>query len=263
VLPGSILPAERIVAFYGHPRSGLMGILGELPPDQMLDQLDREVEAWEEADPATPVRGALHMIAVMATADPGDDGKYRLRLPSSAIEEVIGWADRRDAIVILDIQPGRSTVAEELRHLLPYLRRPNVHLALDPEWKMSGDGVPGRRIGSMRAAEVNHAIAELAELVDAAGLPPKVLVVHRFTSAMLPDAQSIEEDPRVQVVLNMDGWGPPSTKIDSYRSWVASAPIDYKGFKLFYKNDRRNGSRMMTPAEVLALSPRPIYVQYQ
>jgi hypothetical protein len=115
----------------------------------------------------------------------------------------------------------------------------------------------------MRAEEVNHAIAELAKLVQTHGLPPKVLVVHRFTAAMLPDAHHIRHDPRVQLVLNMDGWGPPHTKIDSYRSHVAPAPIPYKGFKLFYKNDRRNGSRMMTPEAVLALSPAPLYVQYQ
>lgn len=263
VLPGSILPTERIVAFYGSPRSDRMGILGELPPDDMLAQLDREVAAWESADPSTPVRAALHAIAVMATGDPGDDGKYRLRMPTAAIEDVMSWAERRDAIVILDIQPGKSTVAEELPALLPYLRRPNVHLALDPEWRLEGEGVPGQRIGSMRAAEVNYAIAELAKLVEQEGLPPKVLVVHRFTAGMLPDVQRIQQDPRVQLVLNMDGWGPPSTKIDSYRSHVAPTAIPYKGFKLFYKNDRRNGSHMMSPREVLALSPRPIYVQYQ
>src|SRR5437762_1197523 len=40
-LPGSILPAHRIVAFYGNPLSKKMGILGELPPDQMLAQIGR------------------------------------------------------------------------------------------------------------------------------------------------------------------------------------------------------------------------------
>ena len=259
----AILPGERIVAFYGNPRARQMGILGELPPDEMLARLDREVEAWREADPATPVRPALHMIAVMATQSAGPDGKHRLRLPAKAIEDVLSWASRCGAIVFLDIQPGHSTVEAELKHLLPYLERPDVHLALDPEWRMHGETVPGTRIGTMRAAEVNHAIDALARLVEEHDLPPKVLVVHRFTQAMLPDAHAIRENPRVQVVLNMDGWGPPSTKVDSYRSWVAKAPVAFKGFKLFYKNDRRNGSRMMTPAEVLALSPSPIYIQYQ
>ena len=263
MLPGSILPRERIVAFYGNPRSDRMGILGELPPDEMLSRLDQEVDGWERADPSTPVRPALHMIAVMATADPGPDGKYRLRLPRSAIEEVITWAERRDALVFLDIQAGHSTVQAELAYLLPFLHRPNVHLALDPEWRMTEGGIPGKRIGSMRAAEVNHAVERLAALVRELDLPPKVLVVHRFTAHMIPDAQRIAQDARVQAVLNMDGWGPPGTKINSYRAHVAPAPIPYKGFKLFYRNDRWNGSRMMTPEEVLALEPRPIYIQYQ
>jgi len=263
VLPGAVLPRERIVAFYGNPRSDRMGILGELPPASMLAQLDREVAAWERADPDTPVRPALHMIAVMATADPGADGKYRLRLPSGAIEDVLSWAEERDALVFLDIQPGHSTVEAELAALLPWLRRPRVHLALDPEWRMSEGGIPGKRIGSMRAAEVNHAIRRLAALVEEEGLPPKVLVVHRFTAHMIPDVQRIEQDPRVQVVLNMDGWGPPGTKVDTYRTQVAPAPIPYKGFKLFYRNDRWNGSTMMRPEDVLALTPAPIYIQYQ
>lgn len=263
VLAGSILPRERIVAFYGNPRSERMGILGELPRDQMLERLDQEVAAWRRADPDTPVRPALHMIAVMATGDPGPDSLYRLRMPRRVIDEVISWAESRGAIVFLDIQPGRSTVAAELPFLMPWLERPNVHLALDPEWKMAADEVPGRSIGSMRAAEVNHAVDALARLVEAEGLPPKVLVVHRFTRHMLPDAGQVKNDPRVQVVLNMDGWGPPAQKVTTYRAHVADAAIPYKGFKLFYKNDRRGGSRMMTPAEVLALVPAPIYIQYQ
>jgi hypothetical protein len=257
------LEHERIVAFYGNPRARDMGILGELPPEEMLAKLDEEVSAWQAADPSMIVRPALHMIAVMATGHPGADGKYRLRLPTDAIDQVMSWAEQRDAIVILDIQPGRSSVAEELGRLLPYLADPNVHLALDPEWRMQGDALPGQKVGTMHAAEVNHAIDELARLVAENGLPPKVLIVHRFTAAMLPDAGSIREDPNVQVVLNMDGWGPPSGKVNSYRSFVAPTQVAYKGFKLFYKNDTKGGSRMMTPAEVLALTPVPVYIQYQ
>ena len=257
------LRRQRIVAYYGNPRAREMGILGELPPEQMLARLDREVEAWEEADSTMPVMPALHMIAVMASSHAGPDGKYRVRLPKAAIEDVISWAEKAGAIVILDIQPGRSTVADELRPLLPYLERPNVHLALDPEWRMHGNALPGKRVGTMYADEVNHAIDALSRLVEEHNLPPKVLVIHRFTRAMLPDAQLIREDPNVEVVLNMDGWGPPSTKIGSYRSHVARAPIEYKGFKLFYKHDRKGGSHMMSPAEVLALTPVPVYIQYQ
>src|SRR5499426_3706528 len=45
-LPGAVLPAKRIVAFYGNPLSKRMGILGQIAPDSMLAKLDREVAAW-------------------------------------------------------------------------------------------------------------------------------------------------------------------------------------------------------------------------
>lgn len=259
----AVLPQRRIVAFYGNPRSTSMGILGELPPADMLARLDREVRAWEAEDPGTPVVPALHMIAVMAAGDSGADGRYRVRMPASVIEDVIALADRHGALVFLDIQPGRSTVQAELPRLLPYLRRPNVHLALDPEWAMPPGSRPGERIGSMDAATINHAIDALATLVDEHDLPPKVLVVHRFTRGMVRNAAGIKNDLRVQVVLHMDGWGAPSLKRATYRNFVAPVEHVYKGFKLFYRNDRRNGSRLMTPEEVLQLSPPPIYIQYQ
>lgn len=259
----ALLPHRRIVAFYGNPQSTRMGILGELPPVDMLARLDREVSAWEAADPGTPVVPALHMIAVMAAGDSGADGRYRVRMPARVIEDVITLADQRGALVFLDIQPGRSTVQAELTRLLPYLRRPNVHLGLDPEWAMPPGSRPGERVGSMNAATINHAIEALAGLVDEYDLPPKVLVVHRFTSGMVRNAAAIRNDPRVQVVLHMDGWGSPSQKRATYRSFVAPVEHVYKGFKLFYRNDVQNGSRLMTPEEVLRLAPPPIYIQYQ
>ena len=262
-LPGAIMPRERIVAFYGNPASTRMGILGELPPDEMLSRLDREVARWREADPSTPVRPALHMIAVMAAGDPGVDSLYRVRMPSRRIESVLAWADRRNAITFLDIQPGLSSVQSELPRLRDWLARPDVHLALDPEWDMADGARPGTRIGSMTASDINYAIDFLARLVDEHDLPPKVLVVHRFTQAMVRNAEDIRLDPRVQVVINMDGWGPPSQKRYAYREIVAPEATQFTGFKLFFKNDLRNGSRLMTPEEILELSPAPFYIQYQ
>jgi hypothetical protein len=263
VLPGAVLPRQRIVAYYGNPASTRMGILGELPPDEMLARLDAEVEAWRRADPFTPVRPALHLITVMAAGDPGPDGMYRIRQPASRITQVMEWAERRGALVFLDIQPGRSSVREELPRLERWLTQPHVHLALDPEWAMGPNEVPGRRIGSMSAADVNYAMDFLAALVEEHRLPPKVLVVHRFTQGMLRNARDIRTDPRVQVVIHMDGWGPPAQKVRSYRDFVVPEADQFTGFKLFYHNDRRSGSRMMTPEEILQLRPVPFYIQYQ
>jgi hypothetical protein len=262
-LPGAILPAKRIVAFYGNPLSKRMGILGELPSNEMLAKLDREVTAWNAADPSTPVQPALHMIAVVASDNPGKSGKYRTRMDSALIEQVYGWARRRNALLFLDLQVGQGTLQEELPRLKNFLKRPDVHLGIDPEFSMKHGEKPGTKIGTFDAADVNYASRFLQELVTTESLPPKVLVVHRFTRDMLTGYKRIVLDPRVQIVINMDGWGPQWMKEDSYRAYIHRYPVEYTGFKLFYKNDRKKGGALMSPLAVLALNPRPFYIQYQ
>ena len=265
-LPGAVLPASRIVAFYGNPLVKKMGVLGEYPVDEMLAKLDHEVERWRQADPATPVQPALHLIAVVAQGWPGRDGMYRLRMSDSLIETVYRWAQRRNALLFLDIQVGHSTLQAEIPRLLPFLSRPNVHLGIDPEFSMHYDkeGLkPGTKIGSMRAADVNYAIRTLSDLAASKHLPPKILVVHRFTQRMLSDPQNIRLDRHVQVVMDMDGWGPPWLKFDSYRDYIVKYPVEYAGFKLFFHNDTRTGDPLITPLELLMLIPRPLYIQYQ
>jgi hypothetical protein len=262
-LPGSILPYKRIVAYYGNPLSKKMGILGELPPDQMLARFDKEIAAWQRADPSTPVQPALHLIAVVAQGAPGRDGKYRLRMADSLVETVAGWAAKKNALLFLDVQVGQSTVQEELPRLIPFLSRPNVMLGIDPEFSMKTGAKPGTKIGTMDASDVNYAIKLLADLVTQNHLPPKVLIVHRFTRNMLTNSKQIRLDPRVQVVVNMDGWGQPWLKFDSYRDYVEEEPVQFTGFKLFYHNDTKKGDPLLTPNEVLRLTPRPIYIQYQ
>src|SRR5439155_14266916 len=117
--------------------------LGELAVDQMLQKLDREVAAWNEADPATPAQPALHLIAVVAQGSPGRDGKYRLRMDSALIEKVYGWAQQRNALRFLDVQVAISTLETELPRLAPFLERPDVHLAIDPEFSMKHGEPPG------------------------------------------------------------------------------------------------------------------------
>lgn len=262
-LPGSVLPAKRIIAYYGNPFSKRMGVLGEYPKPEMLAMLDREVAAWAKADPSIPVQPALHLITTVAQGDAGKDGKYRMRHGDALTEKVYGWAKERNALLFLDVQVGLSTIQEELPRLEPWLSRPDVHFGMDPEFSMKDGTRPGKKIGSYDAADVNWVIDYLAKLVTEKKLPPKILVVHRFTKPMLTNAAKIKRDPRVQVVMHMDGWGPPSLKRDSYAAYVYAEPVQFAGFKLFYKNDRRAGSRMMTPRDLLALTPKPLYIQYQ
>src|SRR5579862_2604964 len=93
-LPGAILPYKRVVAYYGNLYAKKMGILGELPPNEMLAKLKGEVKNWEKADPQTPVQPALHYIAVVASGSPGKDGKYRNRMPFKQIDSVLKLAKK-------------------------------------------------------------------------------------------------------------------------------------------------------------------------
>jgi hypothetical protein len=259
-LPGAIIPEHRIVAFYGNPLSKRMGILGQIDPDSMLRKLEETAMEWAKADPDRKVMPALHLIAVVAQGYPGPARKYRLQMPDSVIERVAGWAEQKGWILFLDIQPGLSSVEAEIPHLVKYLSRPYVHLALDPEFAMKDGKKPGTDwMGRMDATEVNHAIDELAKIVEEHQLPPKVLVVHRFTRNMLTNASQIRLDPRVQVVIDMDGYGAPSGKKAAYKWFVVRYPVQYTGWKLFYKNDKP----LMTPEQVLEVYPKPMYVQYQ
>jgi hypothetical protein len=262
-LPGSIFPTRRIVAFYGNPLSKRMGILGELPPDQMLARLDREVAAWNKADPSHPVQPALHLIVVVAQGSPGRDGKYRLRMADTLVEKVASWAAQRNGLLFLDIQVGKATVQEEIPRIAQFLKRPNVHLGIDPEFSMKFGDKPGTKIGTMSSEDVNFAVRFLSDLVKANNLPPKILIVHRFTRNMLTGSNNIRLDPNVQVVIDMDGWGNPWLKFDSYRDYVAAEPVQFTGFKLFYHNDTKKGEPLLTPDEVLRLTPAPLYIQYQ
>jgi hypothetical protein len=265
-LPGSILPAKRIVAFYGNPLSKRMGILGEIPYANMLAKLDTVVGWWKQADPSTPVIPALHLIVSVAQADPGKDGMYRQRSDPDLIEKIYNFARQKNALTILDIQTGKSTLRDEIPVLLPFLQRPDVHLGIDPEFNMHNNREgrkPGSKIGAMTADEINFVIDQLAQIVSKYNLPPKVLIVHRFTTNMLQNADQIKLDPRVQVVINMDGWGQPWHKFDTYATCEASEPVQFTGFKIFFHNDTRKGDSILAPSEVLALRPRPIYIQYQ
>jgi hypothetical protein len=260
---GAILPFKRIVAYYGNFYSTQMGILGEYQPQEVTRRLLAEIKNWEKADTFTPVLPAVHYIAVTAQRNPGTDGKYRARMPFSQIDKAIAMAKEMGAIVFLDIQVGLSTLRDEIPKLVDYLKMPQVHLGIDPEYSMKTGARPGTAIGIFDAADINYASGYLAALVNKYNLPPKILVVHRFTSGMVTQYKNIITREEVQLVMNMDGFGSAAKKKDTYHQCIYKEPVQFAGFKLFYKNDSSPGSPVMTAAEVLNLKPQPVYIQYQ
>ena len=259
VLPGSLFPGCRVVSYYGNPLSRRMGILGEIHPDSMMARLERQAAAYAKADSTTHVIPALELIAVVAQAGPGRDSMYRARMADTLIKRVAGWAKEKGWLLILDIQVGHSDVKREVAWIMKYMLEPNVHLALDPEFDMPGKQRPGTIIGRTSAEDINWTIDTLAKVVEANDLPPKMLIIHRFTRGMIQNSDRIEPDPRVQVVIDMDGFGPPRLKEDSYEHYIRRFPVQFAGFKLFYKNDKP----VMTPEQVLSLDPIPFFIMYQ
>lgn len=288
-LPGggtSILPERRVVGFYGNPRNAALGILGDPNPvgtdnseasggdletrlerartaiSVQRERMDEQVEAYSGT--RRPVLRAFGLIATLATADPLEDGLYRIREDPEIIDYYLEEARRQDAILILDVQPGRANFLDEVKVLEPYLREPDVSLALDPEWRVSGDQVPGADLGSVDASEVNQVSKYLNDLVIAEDLPDKLLIIHQFTRSMITRRQSLHPRTRLEVVLDIDGVGTPERKTGTYD--LMTEPPQRQGWaygiKLFYEEDAA-ASRLMTPSQILALRPQPSVYLYE
>lgn len=266
-LPGAILPFNRVVAYYGNLYSNKMGALGKWPKKEMIPKLLDEVKKWSDADSVIKSIPCLHYIAVTAQGAAGKDGKWRYRMPHHQIDTMLNWAKEINAIVFIDVQIGLSTLQDEIPLFEKYLSMPNVHLGIDPEFAMNGKGGarPGSVIGTMDAKDINWVSEYLAGLVKKNNLPPKIFMVHRFTKGMVTNSKDIQLRPEIQIVMDMDGWGPPELKKGTYRHWIVNEPVQFTGFKLFYVNDTEKSGlkEMMSRESLLGLKPKPIYIQYQ
>ncbi len=258
----SLFETHDIVAYYGNPRSDRMGILGEQPLEQTTELLKRRAAEYAELSRETgrEVLPGFHLV--YATVFP--DGELG-RLSEALLTKWIEYALERDVLVILDHQIGRHSVERAITEMLPYLRYPNVHLAIDPEWATE---VPGQEVGGVHAEEVNAAQRMIQEHLIENDLPGRrVFVVHQFHRRMIEEAHKVRSDfERVDVVHNMDGFGPPRIKLNTWNYLLRFDNLPLKGFKLFYPKSWRAGGYddpLMTPAEVLQLEPRPVFIQYQ
>jgi hypothetical protein len=260
-LPGAIFPYNRVVAFYGNLYSKRMGILGELSKDSMIKKLKGEVAKWQAADTSVTVIPALHYIAV--TAQKGG-AKKRLRMPFHQVDTIVKWAKEINALVFIDIQVGWGTLQEEIPEFEKYLKMPNVHFGIDPEFSMKNGEIPGSKIGTFNSDDINYAVNYLAGIVKKNNLPPKILVIHRFTQGMVTNVSAIKKVPEVQVVMDMDGWGDKILKQSTYLRYIYNEPVQFTGFKIFYNNDtKKNKNGLYTPGELLKFTPKPVYIQYQ
>lgn len=253
------LKENRLVAYYGNPREAAMGVLGETDPETMMANLLEQTAVYSAADPGRPAVPTIELIASTAQRDPGADGTFISRLPEEEIEEYATLAEENGALLLLDVQLGRSTVADEIEALRPFLERPYVHLAIDTEYYVRAGEIPGVDLGGVDGAEIADAIETLDRMVEEEGIPDKVLLVHQFESGIVTNKQIIEPTENVEVVLNADGFGPVEDKTEKYDILVGEEPIQYGGFKLFYTQD----PVLLSPEQVLQLEPAPVVINYQ
>ena len=253
----SLLPEYRLVGFYGAPQDEALGALGIGTPAEASERLIEQARAYEGGRKVMPV---FELLATIASASPGEDGLYRTRQPHSVIQEYLTEARKARGILLLDVQPGRADFASEVRRLERYLDEPDVGLALDPEWHVGPEEIPGNVIGSVTATEVNQIAAGLSRTVKERGLPEKLFVVHQFTDDMITSKEFLQTHAGVATVLNADGFGDPPNKIAKYRELRPHPKSGFgSGFKLFYDEDLG----LMSPADVLDLEPSPDLIVYE
>lgn len=260
VLPGGgtrIFGRDRfLVAYYGTARTGALGVLGETEPDEMHERVRRAARPFRRDGDRVQV--VYELIVTIADRGPGKDGDYSHDIPRAEVEKYVDAAHRNGALLLLDVQPGRSGFLPVARRWAWALRHPWVGLALDPEWRMGPHQVPAVTIGHVDAAEVNRTSAWLDRLTRRAGLPEKLFVVHQFRSSMVERIHRVEDRPRLAMVQHADGFGTRREKLATYG--VIARPRQFTmGMKLFYDEDVRRFSA----GDVRRIRPAIRFVSYQ
>lgn len=259
----SIFPRHMVVMAYGTAGTGVLGLLGEVPPDEAARRLEAGSVQWAQAS-GRPVLPAFELITSVAQRSPGPDGRYSRGLPHADVERYLAAARKAKMLLVLDFQPGRARILDQVKHYERFLKEPEVGVAIDPEWALKPGQLPGRQIGSLPASEINEVSAYLSDIVKRHRLPEKVFLVHQFKTFMLPDRELIEDRFGLATVFHVDGFGPRHSKQETYgllssKDGVIKGGRVHNGYKLFIDED----VDLQSAADVMAITPAPELVSYQ
>jgi hypothetical protein len=255
-----LFPTYRLVGFCGTPGAPALGPLAYNIPLQ-----EKKLRAYADKypDDRKPLL-VLELIVVVVQSWEGPDHKYRRRIDNGIIDDFLVAARQSKALLLLNIQPGQSDFMTELKRYDSYLHQPDVGVALDPEWAVKAKQKPGVFYGQTTGATINEVAAYMAGIVKEANLPEKALVFHQLNRYVVKDESVIAPVPGVAIIKSVDGLGPKHSKIVTYNDLMKTmAPGVHPGFKLFLDEDKRIGGHVMTPAEVMQLSPVPEYVMVE
>ncbi|MDR1031101.1 MAG: hypothetical protein LBL76_09555 [Treponema sp.] len=256
----SILLNNDILAFYGHPNSVNMGILGRYSIEELDARLTRLAAEYRAVSGGRGVRKAFYII--FGTVWPqGEIGIINEEL----LMKYINYGLSHDLLIFIDHQIGRYNPVDSIKRMFPFLRYPNVHLALDPEWRTTK---PMQEIGTVTAEEINQAQRAMEDYMVANQIPgERMLVIHQFNWRMIKNREQVRANfQRVRLVHCADGFGAPHLKRDSYAFNAQAGNIPVKGFKLFYNFGIPGAgydNPLLTPKQVYELNPRPYVIMYQ
>lgn len=255
-----IFPTYRLVGYCGTPGAPALGKLaGNLAGRaQEIDGFGKKYGTTRKVMPV------FELIAVIVQGVAGADGKYRRRVSDATIDQYLQAARAAKALLLLNVQPGHSDFMTEVKSFEKYLREPDVGIAMDPEWAMKPKQKPGVYYGQAKGKTVNEVAEYLAKMVADHDLPEKALVVHQMNSWVFVEEETLAAYPGVVMIKSVDGLGPKGAKITTYNHLMKKLPSHvHAGFKLFFDEDTQNGNKLMTPNEVLALKPEPVYIMYE
>lgn len=258
----TVFPQHRLVGYCGHPGSPALGLLGTGDLDQRVGQI--ESTSGDFTGDGRTILPVLELIATIVHASPGSDGKYRTRSSGDVIQRYLDAARRHRGYLLLNIQPGRADFLAEVQAYESWLTQPDVGVALDPEWAVGPGQVPGKVFGRVEASTLNAVGGYVSGLVAAHGLPEKVVLYHQLSASIVRNEQALQSFPGVAWVKSVDGIGARGDKLATWTKIVSLTPqpLVHLGFKLFLEEDAKAGP-LMTPPQVMALSPVPDYVMYE
>ncbi|MFG2893443.1 hypothetical protein [Streptomyces sp. NPDC048248] len=255
-----LFPHYRLVGFCGLPGAAALGRLGTGDPDKRAAEIEKVAGSYAAGREPLPV---FELLAVVANSAAGPDDTYRSRTPAATVRRFHKLAREHRGLLLLNIQPGRAAMLDEVKALREWLVHPDVGVALDPEWEMGPGEVPGDTYGHTSGHELTEVARYLSDLVREHDLPQKPLVFHQVAKSVVREESALRPQPGVALIKSADGIGSPGLKRGTWRQLVSDMPDGlHTGFKLFYDEDAES-SRLMTPKEVLALKPQPEYVMYE
>ena len=272
-ISSNIQKDEILIGYYGRPNTKSLGILGETNIDELVEKMIEKKNYYnEELDNSIDVKLAFHIIHSLATKDPGRRNDYLLNMSENTVMKYINRAQKENFAVILDVQLGTKTAQESIEPLLKYLVYPNVHLAIDPEFKIPSHRKypPGKYVGHIFAEELNEAQELISNYLKENNISEKKkLIVHMFHERMLRKKEEVKNFDNIQLIYNIDGHGNAGVKVKIYNSLYASEQTHKAigGFKIFYQSDI---GKIMTPKEILGIENvgsqkievQPYYINY-